>query len=554
MPNDLLNIASTGLMAYQRSLATVSHNISNVNTPGYSRQRTDLATAEARFIGPPGYVGNGVNVQSIRRSYDEFLTAQVRSSSSAHSELDTFYKMASQIDNTIADENSSIAPAMQAYFNSIHGVSNEPTSVPVRRVMLTSAETLVNRFNVMSKNLEQLRDQTDKNLNSQIAEVNAMAGDLANMNRRVTEALGRSGGDPPNDLLDQRDQMLLKLSEKLEVQIIPQDDGAVNVFIGSGQALVMGTEAGRLEMKDSLYGGGPKDIALYSKGTTNYTLVTDKLGGGEIGGYLGFRNRVLDPVQNDLGRMAAAFSTQMNAQHAAGYDLNGNTGNALFNAPSVSTLNRVGSSGLTATYSDINQLSGADYQVDVTAGNTTIKNLRTNAVTTYNAATFIHEGVSFDVSAVAPAGGASFLVQPTRNVATDMKLVLTDPAAIAASDAATTTPATPPGGPKFGNNKNALQLANLQQSKNLMNGRATYQEAYNEIVGEVGTLTKSAEINVGAQKTLLEHAQQRRDSVAGVNLDEEAANLIQFQQAYQAAAQTVATANIVFEALLGAVR
>jgi flagellar hook-associated protein 1 FlgK len=566
MSNGLLSIATSGLMAMQRSMTTTTHNISNVNTEGYSRQRTELAASLPQYAGPPGYLGTGVDIKAISRNYDRFVTEQVRVSTSAWGELDAYHQLVRQIDNFIADPDSSLSPALRGFFKSIHGVVNEPTSIPVRRVMMTSAETLVNRFNVMNKTFDDLRIQARQSLSASIDEVNALASNLADMNYRIATAPGVANGDMPNDLLDQRDKLLADLAKQVDIQVLPQNDGAVNVFIGSGQALVMGGRASSLKVLESTYVGGDQDIALHAPGSNSYAVVTDKLTGGRIGGYMSFLDRVLNNTQNDFGRLAASLASQFNTQHRAGYDLNGNTGIDFFKEPKVVVMGKSTNSlsaipASFATYADFNAMTGADYQIDINASGARFTNLRTHAVTDYPSAStpgypvFVHEGVRFDLTGAGV--GDSFLVRPTRHAAGDVALAptLTDPAMVAAAQGSTTPPAVPPpGGPALGDNRNALALANLQNTKMLLNGRATYQDAYNEIVGEVGTLTKTAEINVTAQKNLLDHARQRRDSVAGVNLDEEAADLIRFQQTYQAAAQTIATARSTFDTLLNAVR
>ncbi len=557
MSGELLGIATSGLMAFQRSLTTTSHNIVNVDTEGYSRQRADLAAQDANFIGQSGYIGSGVNVASVQRSYDVFLTNQVRTSTSAHSELDAYYQLATQVDNMIADQDSSLSPAMQSFFDAVHGVVNEPTSVPVRRVMLTAAQTMVNRFNVLNENFDNLRDQAYQSMESNVNQLNAQASNLAELNKKIVAATGKANGNPPNDLLDQRDQLLVDMAKHLDVRVIPESNGAVNVFVGSGQALVMGTQAASLRLQDSMYGDTQKDIALVASGSSNSTIVTNLLTGGDIGGMMNFQKDFLDPAQNDLGRIAAAFADQFNTQHRAGFDLNGVAGVDFFFEPSptvaTNKLNTVGSS-LTVAYNDFQQMSGADYKVDVTATGVNITNLRTNALTALTvaipASTFNFEGLDFTLGGV--SAGDSFIVCPTRAAAGSLSIAagMNDPALIAAAATGSATPATA----KVGDNTNALALTRLQTTKSLLNGRATYQDAFNEIVGTVGNLTKAAEINSSAQKSLLDQATQQRDSVAGVNLDEEAANLIKFQQAYQAAAQTISAAQSTFDALIGAVR
>ncbi|QSA98366.1 flagellar hook-associated protein FlgK [Methylococcus sp. EFPC2] len=563
MSSGLLGIATSGLLAMQRAMATTSHNITNVNTEGYSRQRAELAASTPQYGGSIGYLGTGVNVQAITRSYDRFVNEQVRSSTSAWGELDAYHNLVSQIDSFIADSDASLSPALQGFFSGLNGVVNEPTSTPVRRVLMTSAETLVNRFNTINQTFDDLRKQASQNLSTSIDQVNSLASNIASLNEKITTSPGLLSGDPPNDLLDQRDKLLNDLAKQVDIQVLEQDDGSINVFIGSGQSLVMGVRSASLKVLDSAYVGADTDIALYAPGASRYAVVTDQLTGGQLGGYRNFVDQVLDKAQNDFGRLAASLATQFNDQHKLGYDLNGNTGIAFFKEPTVTVMGKATNTlspipATFATYGNFNTMTGDDYQVDITATGTRITNLHTRTATDFPAATtagypvITHEGVQFDVTGAAV--GDTFLVLPTRHAASDIALDpgLSDPSMVAAARNSTATPATPPPhGPALSDNGNALALLDLQNAKLLLNGRASYQEAYNGIVGEIGTLAKTAEINVTAQKNLLDNARQRRESQAGVNLDEEAANLIQFQQAYQAAAQTVATARTTFDTLLG---
>ena len=548
MATGLLGIATSGLMAFQRNLATTGHNIANVNTEGYSRQKVELTERLPQFTGA-GFMGNGVDVATITRSYDDFLNTQVRTSNSAYSQLDAYHTMATQIDNIIADPGAGLSPSLQAFFNAVQGVANDPTSIAARQVMVTEGETLTKRFNTLNGQMDELRDQANQSLSSSVDDINTLAGGIAALNQRIVVALGQGGGNqPPNDLLDQRNLLLEKLSKQIDTQVVAQNDGSVNVLIGKGQSLVMGATANALRVQSSTYDQNQKDIAL-STGGSSSVLITDSLSGGSIGGLLDFERRVLVPTQNSLGRIAVGLATQFNQQHRAGYDLDGNAGLDFFSAPSVTVLGKTGNGGtITASFADANQLSGSDYRIDIGAGSAVVTNLQTNATSTYtgpNFPAFTHEGIAFNVSGA--AAGDSFVVQPTRKAAGDLARTLSDPRKIAASASDTATGTV-------GDNGNARALADLQNARGLLNGKASYQDAYTAIVGDVGSLTHAAEVNSTAQKNLLDHTTQQRDSVSGVSLDEEAANLVRFQQSYQAAAQLVTVVNSTFDALMGAVR
>ncbi len=557
MAGGLLGIATSGLMAAQRGLATTGHNVANVNTEGYSRQRTEQIERLPSFTGA-GFIGNGVDIASITRSYDSFLNAQLRSSLSAHGELATYHSMASQVDNFIADPDASLSPSLQSFFNAVQDVVNDPTSIAARRVMLTEGETLVQRFNILNGRMDDLRSQVNQSLSTNIDEINGLARGIAALNERIVVAYGQAG-QPPNDLLDQRDLLAERLSEKVGTSLYEQKDGSLNVFIGNGQALVMGSTANQLSIQDSAYDPNQKDIAI-TAGGSSAVVITSAISGGEIGGFLRFVNELLDPAQNALGRIAAGLAATFNAQHSAGSDLNGNSGTDFFGDVTDPTIGQyswfnkqtnTGTATLAIAFDNAAgngpaDLTASDYRLDFDGINYTLTRLSDNYSFLPNTTgTFAEDGLSIGIGSGSAAAGDSFLIRPFRRVAGDLSVSLADPREIAAAG-------TPFAGP--GDNTNARALAQLQVTPALLGGKATYQDAYTEIVGAVGTRTHAAEIDSTAQKQLLDHARQSRDSVSGVNLDEEAANLLKYQQAYQAAAQLIPVLNDMFDALIGAVR
>jgi len=544
----LLGTAVSGLLASQRNLDTVSHNIANVNTEGYSRQRVDLAAREPQITGA-GYLGQGVTSSAITRVYDEFLNNQVITSKSAFSDLDSFHILASQVDNFIADSGTSLSPALQSFFNAVQELANDPTSIPARQVLLTEGETLADRFKTINGRLDSLRNQANQNLTDITNEINSISESVAELNSKIILATGLGDGQSPNDLLDQRDVLLNQLAEKVDVITSTQQDGSLNVFIGNGQPVVLGPTASTLGIANSTFDPGQKDITF--NGPFNSVVITGNLSGGEIGGTLRFLKDTLDPTQNELGRVAVGLAQDFNAQHQAGYDLIGNTNIDFFAPPTTTVLGAAGSTGqISVAFSNVNQLTASDYRLDQNGGNTVLTRLTDNTQTTLSPG-FPGTPATIDgltiTETTALVSGDSILIQPTRNVAGQLAVSLTNSNGIAASGANTSTGAV-------GNNTNALALVALENNRNLLNGTASFQDAFGQTVATVGTVTHAAEINRTAQEGLLNQAKEARESVSGVNLDEEAANLIKFQQAYQAAAQMIAVSSTLFDTLLGAFR
>jgi flagellar hook-associated protein 1 FlgK len=551
----ILGNALSGLTAFQRSLETTSNNISNANTEGYSRQRVELATRPEQFTGN-GYMGNGVEVANITRSYDQFISNQVRSSTATFHDIDSFYTLSSQIDNITADETTGLAPAMKSFFDAIDSVANDPSSVAARQVMLTEAESLTQQFNTMSARFGDLRKRVNDNVTSSVQELNGFAKTLAELNVKIVSDIGRSSGKQlPNELMDQRDLLLTKIAEKADVTYVSQADGSYNVFIGKGQPLVLGSAASTLSVVGDSNDVNQKLIML------NGQDISKQLSGGELSGNLRFRDQVLDPAQQQLGLLATGLATEFNNIHKAGYDINGNTNVAFFdlNSPTPQVKATVSDSSLVVSSAFVAPTSasglGASYRLDVTATvpatTFTLTNLSDNTATAgLSAATLATtaatNGFSISFSGGSLTIGDSFQISPNFNAAAKIKLnsAITNPRQIAAASA-TGLP---------GDNSNALKLANLETQAKMFGGKASFTQVYGQMISDVGSQTHAASVGRTAQETLLKQATSAKESVSGVNLDEEAANLINFQNSYQAAAKAVSVANSLFDTLIGAFR
>ena len=548
----ILSTAMSGLIAFQRSLDTTSHNIANVNTEGYSRQRVDLSAVTPQFIGA-GYIGQGVSVASVTRSYDQFINNQLTSSTSAFAETNTYSTLAARVDNIVSSEATGLSTGLKSFFSATNGVANDPSSLVARQVLTAEAGSLTQQFNRLSAQFDSLRNETNGRMQSTIDDINSLAASIADMNVKIVTEMGHgTNALPPNDLLDQRDALVAKLAEKISVTTIHQQDGSLDVVIGKGQALVLGASPNKLSLVGAANDPSHKEVML---GGQN---IGKDITGGELAGAVKFREQILDPAQQQLGLVAAGLAIQFNSLHTTGFDLNGVAGTNMFglgtpalNIPVIGDPGNVG--GVTATYNPttLGQLTPSDYQLDYNGATFSLTRLSDNTVTTYPGPpplTIAGPGFSITTNA-AVAANDSFLIRPTYEAAQNLKTLITDPSKIAAAG---TTGGV--GLPITGDNTVALKLAELEKQTALMGGKTSLSGAYGQLVAQVGTLTHTAKISSAAQETLLNHAKQSRENLAGVNLDEEAANLVKFQQSYQAAAQVVSVANSLFDTLIGAIR
>ena len=550
----ILSSALSGLTAFQRSLETTSNNISNVNTEGYSRQRAELTSLPEQYTGS-GYLGSGVRVDNIMRSYDQFISGQVRSSTSAFQEVDSYHQLASQIDNLTADESTGLSPAINEFFDAVSDVANDPTSIPSRQVLLDQADALTHHFNNMSERFSDLRQQVNSNLSNAVEELNGYAAAVAKLNLKIADDIGRASGKQlPNELMDQRDVLLNKIAEKADISVVSQADGTVSVFMGQGQPLVTGGYSSTLSLTDSKTEPDRKEILLMNQD------ISKLLSGGEIYGNLRFRDEVLDPAQRQLGLLATGLATEFNSIHQAGFDLTGNTGVIFFDlgTPQVQVASKAQNSALVATATFVTPTVATDlaarYRLDVTATvpapNYTLTNLSNNTSipgldnTTLAA---LAPNIGFSVSFTGTlTTNDSFEFSPVFDAAKNFKLnpAITTPGQIAAASNLNLK----------GDNSNALKLAGMASTKFMLGGTQSLTVVYDQLVADVGSKTHTASVSRTAQDVLLNQATGARENIAGVNLDEEAANLIKFQNSYQAAARAVSVANSLFETLIGAVR
>ncbi|MDA8825981.1 flagellar hook-associated protein FlgK [Luminiphilus sp.] len=549
-----LGIGTTALSALQRAISTTGQNIANVNTDGYSRQSVTFSARPAQDIGA-GYLGSGVQVTSIDRAYSQFMANDVQQRTASSGYYSLYANAAERVDSMLGDPSTSITQAMDSFFASAEAVANSPTSLPERQVMLSNAETLVQRFDYIVGRV----DDVTKEMNSQIAgavsEINQLAGGIATLNEEIAKVSGRTGG-LPNDLLDQRDALIVQLSSLVDTKTLAQDDGSLNVFIGRGQPLVTGAVAETLATQTDPDLGSTSIVTL-SAFVAGSSDVSDFLTGGKLGAALTVTDEVVNPTRRELNLLAVGFAETVNAIQEGGDDLQGVNGTALFTetegvvktAPSVddSTANS-GNAAVTFTVTDAKLLTGDSYRVDYTATGVNLRNLTTDAVTTLGASPATVDGVQITYTAQVATGGAganqgdAFIVDPVFQASRFLEVKIDDPAKIAAAS----------NGGAAGNNSNMLAMIELRDQSLLKGSTATYGEVYNNLLSDVAVRTQRAQSSAETETALLSSALDRQSSLQGVNLDEEAANLVRYQQAYQAAAQIVAVANEVFDTLLRA--
>lgn len=669
---DLLNIALSGLNAHQRGLTTTGHNIANAATEGYSRQTTVNATRTSEFIGGV-HLGTGVDLDSVRRIVDEFAIVQLRGDISALKQAETLRLNLNQLDSLFADSDTGLNENLDRFFAAMQGANDDPTSIPARQVVLSEAENLVKRFNQLANTLESQIRSVDQQLTTVASGITQLGSQIAEINQAIVAGSTRGAGQQPNDLLDQRDRLLKELSELVNITTTTQSDGATNVFLGSGQALVLAGESMSLVTRPSPADPQVSELAIQSSSAT--VTLNSALGGGVLGGLLEVRDSVLQNSVNSLGRTALTVADSLNQQHHLGMDLEGNLGADLFRdindsfAVAARTLAFSGNSlpqdqVVDVNISDLSSLTTSDYRLTFTSATTYVVTRLSDGQTNTGidpalsgTIAGIPASLQFDGLSVAldrPSGnfaaGDEFLLRPTRLGALEIDLDISRPAQLAlaspvrteaninnqgfgvitagtATDTSTsmftatpgqlnppllirftgattydildnTNPAAPvalvppqtglsfppapgnsllpagfgidveiSGQPQTGDtftvdfnsngfqdNRNGLVLTDLQTTKILDNGTTSIQSSYGRLLQEVGTSASEARFNEQAASSLVEQSQKRRDEISGVNLDEEAARLVELEQAYGASAQVISVARAIFDTLLNVIR
>ncbi|XUA17778.1 flagellar hook-associated protein FlgK [Citrobacter sp. OP27] len=543
--SSLMNSAMSGLGAAQAALNTVSNNIASYNVSGYTRQTTVLSAANST-LGAGGWVGNGVTVSGVQREYNAFITNQLNAAQNQSSGLTTRYQQMSKIDDLMSDTTNSISATLQDFFTSLQTLVSNAEDPAARQAVLGKSEGLVNQFKTTD---QYLRDQ-DKQVNgaivSTVSQINNYSQQIATLNDKISKLTGVGAGASPNDLLDQRDQLVSQLNQLVGVEVNVQDGGTYNVTMANGYNLVQGSNARQLAAVPSSADPSRTTVAYVDNVAGNVEIPEKLLTSGSLGGLLTFRSQDLDQTRNSLNQMALAFADAFNTQNKAGIDANGDTGKDFFTfgSPSVlSNTKNTGSASLNATMTDSTQLQASDYKVSYDGTTWQVTRLSDN---TKMSPTVESDGsLSFDGLNVSVSGSAnkndSFTVKPVANAIVNMSVALTDASQIAMGiDDAETGES---------DNRNGQALLDLQNSK-LVGGNKTVNDAYASLVSDVGNKTSTLETSSTTQGNVVTQLTKQQQSISGVNLDEEYGNLQLYQQYYLANAQVMQTASTLFDALI----
>jgi len=645
----LFSLGVRAMFANYTGLQTSGHNIANAGVEGYSRQQIELQTALGQYTGT-GFIGKGVDVKTITRMYDQFLSREAMTSR-AQSEFDAArLERLQQLEGVFAGGDEGIGQTAGALLNAMVDMANRPQDLAARNVVLGRASELAARFSAAGAQLDDIQTGVSEELQAAVSRVNELAQSIASVNDRIAAAKG--SGQTPNDLLDLRDRLLTQLSEDVQVTTITADDGTLGVFIGGGQRLVLGGQASQLQLTTDPYDASRMALGIV-EGATVRTLPGSLLGGGAIGGLLHFQDNDLVRARTLLGQLGAAVAGSLNNQQALGLNLRvpPTAGAPLLSigAPQALPANtnaRTGGgafvSNVTLTVTDATQLQASEYEL-VNSGGTWQLTRRLDGATQTVVDGSVVDGFRINLGAPAPAATDRFLLQPVTRAAGSMARVLDDPRGLAAASPVTATvgsantgtasvaaltvvsPTVNPqntatvtftsgagaynwelrdrttnalvssgtgtwsagqpislngfelqlaGVPASGdvftvaqtafpatNNGNALAMAALRDAMLVgrvsngsggLTGGAGVTDAWAQAMADIGVRTQGALTASSISTQAAASAKAELSNKTGVNLDEEAARLMQFQQGYQAAAKVLQVAQTLFDTLLDA--
>jgi flagellar hook-associated protein 1 FlgK len=629
--SNLLNVGSRALLSNEVALQTIGHNIANSSTVGYSRQTVVLQTVEGQFTGG-GYIGKGVDVQTILRNHDAYLTRQAALSKSVSAADVTRANKLLQLEDIFQGGTNGLGAAVTDMMNGFSDVASAPTDLTARTVVLTRADEAAARFNDAATQLANLQTGLTTELQNAAAAVNTITTNLAAVNGQIQQA--RGNGQSPNDLLDKRDNLISQLNQYIQTTQVDADDGTVTVFAASSQPLVLGTKATALQVQPNPQDASQSQLTMVF-GSQTVVLSEDMLGGGAIAGMLKFQNDDLAEGANLLGRIAVSITTVVNAQHQLGLDLDGNAGGNLFSpvvmpAGAAANFNTgTGSVGISVDPATVAKLAASDYKITFTSATTfTVQRLSDNTVVTPDPTTGSFDGLAIAVGGT-PAAGDSFLLQPYRGAAAKISTAFGSPRQLAVSSPVQAAMGTA--------NTGSLAVANLaaksvpipaavtltftgtntytrsdiagtftyspgtaiaQNPANLASGwsislsgagqagdtltigpanlsyarlnagnadalldlrdlalfdGSSLGDGYAALMSQVGVKVQSVQYTAEVSKSIADNLETSRTGVSGVNLDEEAAKLLQYQQAYQASAKMIQVAQAIFDSLMASV-
>ncbi len=524
----------------------VGNNLNNAMTPGYSRQTIVLGEAGGRTT-PYGFFGYGVQVNGVQRSYDGFVSNQLRYASTEYAALGSRYDQLSQIDNMLGDDTANVSVSLNNIFSALEKMSSDPVNPAARQEALSQFKAVTYQFNTESNTLNGLEKSTNTQITQSVDDINAAAKQLANLNDQIEKIHGRTG-EVPADLLDQRDLLLSQLNDQVGIKVNENtSNGRVDVTLANGMQLVNGNHAYSLEASASPADPNTTIVSYVDASGNKMQLDESKITSGKLGGLFKFRNEDLVDARNQLDQIALQMANKFNEVNHAGYDRTGNQGGDIFgiaNPTAQANRNNAGDAALDVSFTDISQVNAQDYTLTFKGPGQNDWEVQTEDGRTLTPTIGANGELQFEGISITPQGtpqaGDSFVVNPVSGAAENLSVAITDGDQIAASSSADLLDES--------NNENIADLIAIKSATLVNNGTLT--EAYASLVSSVGSSMSGLKQDIVTADKTYNAVALEQQSVSGVDLNEEFMNLQMYTQYYQANAQVLQTATTLFDTLL----
>ena len=544
MSNSLMNTGISGLNAAQNMLNVISNNISNAHTTGYNRQQQILQQANSSKYNF-GFVGNGVSVNSVNRAFNQFVVGQLRQSQSQNGSIKAYYNELSKVDNLLAENDNSISSQLNNLFASLNKLTTNAGDASSKQTVISNLTSLVSQFNKTEMSLKNQIANINTELSNNVDQINAYTKQIAELNQKISKLQAVSGGNEPNALLDERDQLVNELSEIVGINVTEQN-GQYNISLANGLNLVQGSTVNTLSVQPSKDDPSLNAIVYTHNSGATQELTSQNIASGRINGLLAFRDGPLSESRNQLGLIALNLAERFNQVQMSGVDINGNQGEKLLDyqkPSSIANTKNQGNASVNIDYQSVNDVKASDYKIEYNGSDWVVTRLSDNTQITpqLEEGKLIFDGLSIEITGNAVSGD-SFMLNPVADIASSLQLLVKDVNKLATGIADDENGS--------GDNRNVAKFLEIQNEK-LINGTKTLNSAYTSLVSYIGSETHTAKISAQSSQNITQQIYEQNQSISGVNIEEEYISMQVYMQYYQANAKVIDAATTIFDTILG---
>ncbi|MCX8601741.1 MULTISPECIES: flagellar hook-associated protein FlgK [unclassified Gilliamella] len=544
MSNSLMNTGISGLNAAQNMLNVISNNISNAHTTGYNRQQQILQQANSSKYNF-GFVGNGVSVNSVNRAFNQFVVGQLRQSQSQNGSIKAYYNELSKVDNLLAENDNSISSQLNNLFASLNKLTTNAGDASSKQTVISNLTSLVSQFNKTEMSLKNQIANINTELSNNVDQINAYTKQIAELNQKISKLQAVSGGNEPNALLDERDQLVNELSEIVGINVTEQN-GQYNISLANGLNLVQGSTVNTLSVQPSKDDPSLNAIVYTHNSGATQELTSQNIASGRINGLLAFRDGPLSESRNQLGLIALNLAERFNQVQMSGVDINGDQGEKLLDyqkPSSIANTKNQGNASVNIDYQSVNDVKASDYKIEYNGSDWVVTRLSDNTQITpqLEEGKLIFDGLSIEITGNAVSGD-SFMLKPVADIASSLQLLVKDVNKLATGIADDENGS--------GDNRNVAKFLEIQNEK-LINGTKTLNSAYTSLVSYIGSETHTAKISAQSSQNITQQIYEQNQSISGVNIEEEYISMQVYMQYYQANAKVIDAATTIFDTILG---